>query len=106
MTRDWTMAPLHRRPHESPMPDSGFNQTALLCLDIAARHRREIDIEAARELALRRQSIQGSKLAAADILRDGVGDGKIARFAKPRQKRHPLAHFSLRAKVFGSPGAN
>ena len=100
VTRDGTMPPFRRRAHKCALTDPRFNQAALLRLDIAARHRRKIDIEPARELALRRQPIRRSKLAAADILGDRVGDSEITRLAEPGQKRRPFGHFSLRARLF------
>jgi hypothetical protein len=48
VTRDRTVPALGRRAHERPLPDPGFDQAASLCLDIAARHGRKVDIEAAR----------------------------------------------------------
>ena len=83
VTRDRTVPALRRRAHESALPDPRFDQAALLCLDIAARHRREIDVETAGKLALRRQAIRRRELAVADVLGDRVGDGEIARLAKP-----------------------
>ena len=90
MTRNWTVPPFRRRAHESALSDPRFDQAAPLGLDIAARHRREIDIETAGELALWRQPIRGSELAVADVLGDRIGDGEIARLAQSRQDAAPI----------------
>ncbi len=83
MARHRAVTPLHRRAHERALSDTRFDQAAFLRLDVAARHSGEIDVEVPGKLALRRQSIQRSELAAADVFSDRVGDSEIARLAEP-----------------------
>ena len=70
--------------NEGALPDLGFDQAAFLRLDIAARHRGEIDIEAFGELALRRQPIADRQSAGADIDGESVGNRQIARLVAAR----------------------
>jgi hypothetical protein len=52
-----TVPPFRRSAHESALTDTRLDQASLLRLDIAARDRGEVDMEAARKLALRRQPV-------------------------------------------------
>ena len=83
VARHRAVPPFGRRADEGALSDAGFDQAALLRLDIAAGDSGEIDVEMAGKFALRRQSIQWSEPAAADVLSDRVGDGEIARLAEP-----------------------
>jgi hypothetical protein len=69
-----------------------FHQPALGRLDIAARHRREIHAEPLRQLSLRRQPVADGETAGLHVLRDGVGDGEVARHVAEGQIGRPGQH--------------
>jgi hypothetical protein len=83
-----------RFAHEGAASDMGFDQAALLRLEIAARDGGEIDVEAAGKLALWRQPIGSGETAAANVLGDGIGDGEVARLVAQREVRRPVLHVS------------
>ncbi len=74
-----------------------FDQAALLRFHIAPRNGGEIDIKPACQLALGRQAIRSAESAAANVLRDGVGNGEVTRLIACSQIRHPVGHSSWRS---------
>ena len=94
MASDRAMAALGADAHEGALPHARLDQAALLRLDIAAGDGGEIDIEPARELALRRQAIGRLKPPVANALGDGVGDGEVTRLVALGEVRPPVPHIN------------
>ena len=80
--------------HDRPMPDPRRDQPPPLRLHIAARHRREVETQEVRELALRRKPIRDPEAACHDVIRDGIGDGEVMRPAVAGEVGGPGFHAS------------
>src|SRR6516165_10395992 len=87
------VVPLGGRAHEGAVPDARLDQAALLRLHVAAGNGSEIDVEPARELALRRQAVRWREPSVANVLLDCVGDREIARLVQTGEVRHPACHY-------------
>jgi hypothetical protein len=62
-------------PNEGAAADDGFDQTSLPGLDISSRDCGEVELEASRQISLRRQAIARSQTPSGDIGCDRIGYG-------------------------------
>ena len=81
-----------RMPHIGPAAHLACDQAAPLGLGIGAADRADCDVQFPGEIAMRRQLRPGGQPAASHILRQGLGNGAIARSVAARQIGHPICH--------------
>jgi hypothetical protein len=79
-------------PNKGAAPDDGFDETSLSGLDVSTGDCGEVELEAPRQISLRRQAIAMGETPGRDIGCDRIGYGEIFGAIAALQDRRPGLH--------------